>query len=90
MPRQQLGLRNNRLDHMTLVKEEVVIAHYHSVIDRYMQGLQMTSKDRTVLGYFADIVALSTPGRSDLPVAAANPARKPKTIAGPMVPPAPP
>ncbi|BDB44575.1 MULTISPECIES: aromatic ring-hydroxylating oxygenase subunit alpha [Mycobacterium] len=36
MPRQQLGLRNNRLDHMTLVKEEVVIGHYHSVIDRYM------------------------------------------------------
>jgi len=38
MPRQQLGLRNNRLDHMTLVKEEVVIGHYHSVIDRYMKG----------------------------------------------------
>ena len=38
MPRQQLGLRNNHLDHMTLVKEEVVIAHYHSVIDRYMKG----------------------------------------------------
>ena len=36
MPRQQLGLRNNRLDHMSLVKEEVVIAHYHSVIDRFM------------------------------------------------------
>ena len=36
MPRQQLGLRNARLDHMSLVKEEVVIGHYHSVIDRYM------------------------------------------------------
>ncbi len=36
MPRQQLGLRNDRLDHMSLVKEEVVIAHFHSVIDRYM------------------------------------------------------
>ncbi len=36
MPRQQLGLRNGRLDHMSLVKEEVVIAHYHSVVDRYM------------------------------------------------------
>ena len=36
MPRQQLGLRNNRLDHMSLVKEEVVIAHYHSVMDRFM------------------------------------------------------
>ncbi len=38
MPRQQLGLRNSRLDHMTLVKEEVVIGHYHSVIDRFMNG----------------------------------------------------
>jgi hypothetical protein len=36
MPRQQLGLRNTRLDHMSLVKEEVVIGHYHSVVDRYM------------------------------------------------------
>ena len=36
MPRQQLGLRNKRLDHMSLVKEEVVIGHYHSVVDRYM------------------------------------------------------
>ena len=40
MPRQQLGLRNSRLDHMSLVKEEVVIGHYHSVIDRYMEGRQ--------------------------------------------------
>ena len=36
MPRQQKGLRNSRLDHMSLVKEEVVIGHYHSVVDRYM------------------------------------------------------
>jgi phenylpropionate dioxygenase-like ring-hydroxylating dioxygenase large terminal subunit len=36
MPRQQRGLRNDRLDHMSLVKEEVVIAHFHTVIDRYM------------------------------------------------------
>ncbi|MBX7433409.1 aromatic ring-hydroxylating dioxygenase subunit alpha [Mycobacterium sp. Y57] len=36
MPRQQLGLRNSRLDHMSLVREEVVIGHYHSVVDRYM------------------------------------------------------
>jgi phenylpropionate dioxygenase-like ring-hydroxylating dioxygenase large terminal subunit len=36
MPRQQLGLRNNKLDHMTLVKEEVVVAHFHSVVDRYL------------------------------------------------------
>lgn len=36
MPRQQLGLRNTRLDHMALVREEAVIGHYHSVIDRHM------------------------------------------------------
>ncbi len=36
MPRQQLGLRNKQLKHMSLVKEEVVIAHYHSVVDRYL------------------------------------------------------
>jgi len=38
MPRQQLGLRNSRLNHMSLVREEIVIGHYHSVIDRYMAG----------------------------------------------------
>jgi nitrite reductase/ring-hydroxylating ferredoxin subunit len=38
MPRQQLGLRNSRLEFMSLVKEEVVIAHYHSVVDRYLAG----------------------------------------------------
>jgi len=36
MPRQQLGLRNTRLDHMALVREEMLLAHYHSVLDRYM------------------------------------------------------
>ncbi len=36
MPRQQLGLRNKRLDHMSLVKEDIVVAHYHSVVDRYV------------------------------------------------------
>ena len=39
MPRQQRGLRNARLDHMALVNEEVVIAHYHSVIDRYLAAV---------------------------------------------------
>ncbi len=39
MPRQQIGLRNDRLDHMALVNEEVVIAHYHSVIDRYLAAV---------------------------------------------------
>ncbi|KKC06936.1 aromatic ring-hydroxylating oxygenase subunit alpha [Mycobacterium nebraskense] len=38
MPRQQIGLRNGMLDHMSLVKEEVVIAYYHSVLDRYLAG----------------------------------------------------
>ena len=42
MPRQQKGLRNDRLDHMSLVKEEVVVAHFHSVVDRYMA--QTTSR----------------------------------------------
>ncbi|MDG5771726.1 aromatic ring-hydroxylating oxygenase subunit alpha [Mycolicibacterium fortuitum] len=36
MPRQQIGLRNTALEHMALVKEEVVIAHFHSVVDRYL------------------------------------------------------
>lgn len=38
MPRQQIGLRNNRLEHMSLVKEEVVVAYFHSVLDRYLAG----------------------------------------------------
>lgn len=36
MPRQQRGLRNKALDHLTLVSEEVVVAHFHSVLDRYL------------------------------------------------------
>lgn len=36
MPRQQRGLRNKGLDHMTLVKEEIVIAHFHAAVDRYL------------------------------------------------------
>lgn len=36
MPRQQMGLRNKRLEHMSLVREEMLLAHYHSVVDRYM------------------------------------------------------
>ncbi|MGU3500802.1 aromatic ring-hydroxylating oxygenase subunit alpha [Mycobacterium sp. C31M] len=39
MPRQQRGLRNAALEHMALVNEEVVIAHYHSVIDRYLAAV---------------------------------------------------
>ena len=38
MPRQQLGLRNRTLDHMSLVREEVNIARFHSVVNRYLEG----------------------------------------------------
>lgn len=36
MPRQQVGLRNSRLEHMSLVREEVGIARFHSAVDRYL------------------------------------------------------
>jgi nitrite reductase/ring-hydroxylating ferredoxin subunit len=36
MPRQQIGLRNTALEYMALAKEEVVIAHFHSVVDKYL------------------------------------------------------
>ncbi|MFT3931210.1 MAG: aromatic ring-hydroxylating dioxygenase subunit alpha [Spongiibacteraceae bacterium] len=36
MPRQQRGLRNHLMKEMTLAQEEVCIAHFHSVVDRYM------------------------------------------------------
>lgn len=38
MPRQQKGLRNSRLSHLTLAQEEVCVAHFHSVVDNYMAG----------------------------------------------------
>jgi len=38
MPRQQRGLRNNRLKHLTLAQEEVCIANFHTVVDRYLEG----------------------------------------------------
>ena len=38
MQRQQDGLRNTGLDHMTLVKEEVVVAKFHDTVDRWMAG----------------------------------------------------
>lgn len=38
MPRQQKGLRNVGLKKLTLAQEEVCIAHFHEVIDQYMQG----------------------------------------------------
>jgi phenylpropionate dioxygenase-like ring-hydroxylating dioxygenase large terminal subunit len=37
MPRQQAGLRNSRLDHLSLAKHEIRIAHFHRSIDRYLQ-----------------------------------------------------
>lgn len=36
MPRQQLGLRNSGLEHISLVREELSIARFHSVLDRYL------------------------------------------------------
>jgi len=36
MPRQQAGLRNSRLTHMSLVREEVGIARFHAAVDRYL------------------------------------------------------
>jgi phenylpropionate dioxygenase-like ring-hydroxylating dioxygenase large terminal subunit len=36
MPRQQLGLRNRGLTHLSLVHEEISVARFHAVLDRYM------------------------------------------------------
>ncbi len=38
MPRQQVGLRNNALEYMSLVREEVGIARFHAALDRYLEG----------------------------------------------------
>jgi len=38
MPRQQKGLRNHTLKYMSLAREEVSIARFHSVVDRYLAG----------------------------------------------------
>ncbi|MEV1134954.1 SRPBCC family protein [Rhodococcus coprophilus] len=38
MPRQQIGLRNKSLEYMSLIREEVPIAKFHSVLDRYLAG----------------------------------------------------
>jgi len=42
MPRQQIGLRNRGLPHISLVKEELSIARFHSVLDRYIAGALAT------------------------------------------------
>jgi len=36
MPRQQQGLRNSGLGHISLIHEELSIARFHSVLDRYL------------------------------------------------------
>ena len=36
MPRQQAGLRNSRLEHISLAREEIGIARFQSVVDRYL------------------------------------------------------
>lgn len=38
MPRQQKGLRNQALTHMSLAREEVCIARFHAVVDRYLES----------------------------------------------------
>jgi nitrite reductase/ring-hydroxylating ferredoxin subunit len=38
MQRQQTGLRNRMLDHLSLVKEEVCVAKFHERVDRYVAG----------------------------------------------------
>lgn len=38
MPRQQIGLRNKGLEHMSIVREELSIARFHNVLDRYIRG----------------------------------------------------
>ena len=36
MQRQQKGLRNRGMSHMQLAQEEVSVARFHSVVDRYV------------------------------------------------------
>ena len=38
MERQQKGLRNQALKTITLAREEVSIARFHTVLDRYLAG----------------------------------------------------
>jgi hypothetical protein len=38
MPRQQKGLRNHTLKFMSLAQEEVNIARFHSIVDKYLDG----------------------------------------------------
>ncbi len=38
MPRQQIGLRNTRLEHLQLVHEELSVARFHAVYDRWMNS----------------------------------------------------
>jgi phenylpropionate dioxygenase-like ring-hydroxylating dioxygenase large terminal subunit len=38
MPRQQKGLRNHALKYLHLAQEEVNVARFHAVVDRYMEG----------------------------------------------------
>lgn len=38
MPRQQMGLRNHALKFISLAQEEVNIARFHSIVDKYLGG----------------------------------------------------
>lgn len=44
IPRQQQGLRNTGLGHLSLLNEELSIARFHAVLDRYLAGLQTVVK----------------------------------------------
>ena len=41
MPRQQVGLRNTRLEHLTLVREEISVARFHTVLDRWLADTEV-------------------------------------------------
>jgi Ring hydroxylating alpha subunit (catalytic domain) len=39
MPRQQAGLRNTRLEHMSLAQHEIRIAHFHRSVDAHLEAV---------------------------------------------------
>jgi hypothetical protein len=38
MQRQQRGLRQHALGHMTLSRQEVRLAYFHSILDSWLEG----------------------------------------------------
>jgi phenylpropionate dioxygenase-like ring-hydroxylating dioxygenase large terminal subunit len=45
MQRQQRGLRNKGLSHISLIREEASVARFHTVLDRYMAGPETQNRD---------------------------------------------